>query len=325
MLSNIEEISHHGKPIKISSLGNVDNLVEQIKSIITNPVYIRLGVNEMIRSKELAEYLSVLTGTHITHTRKLPNIMTDIITKSPELNIIKKIKTNGTVYIGLTIANNPVAKSRNPPLNTQQKNERRRARNTEILNTIKIKICEQCGWTEQQYQQMCNLGLIQVIRDGNVINISCMITVAVGNLIKYIYDKILILKREERRALIIKEDFNKAQRNDSILSINTDAVIYTNRLLSAQITYDTGDKLSRAINSYINTINNLPIIDDIVYPNIQGLIDLSTHLKSNSMFKTRKDMAEKQESSNNQECEFHVNEDDLYTYSEQGIIITKVN
>lgn len=163
------------------------NLIERVVSIIRNSFHIRLGSYESIRSKELAEYLSGLTRTQITHTRMLPKIMMTIIANHPEFNIIKKIKTSGTVYLGLTIANGPPAKIRNPPLNTQQKNERRRMRDMEMCKIIKDQVCAQCGWTDNQYLQMCNLCLLQVIRDENTINISCMITVAKGNLVKYIY------------------------------------------------------------------------------------------------------------------------------------------
>ena len=56
----------------VSRFTQNNNLIEDIALIIMNPHYIRLGSNESIRSKKLAEYLFVLINRQITHARKLP-------------------------------------------------------------------------------------------------------------------------------------------------------------------------------------------------------------------------------------------------------------
>ena len=45
--------------------------------------------------------------------------------------------------------------------------------------------------------------------------------------------------------------------------------------LTAERTYDEGDKLERSINSYMNTMQSLPQFSRFVYPNIEYLLELS--------------------------------------------------
>lgn len=86
------------------------------------------------------------------------------------------------------------------------------------------------------------------------------------------------MRQQRIAALIVKEDFEKAEHDDKIQSI------YTNRSKLSQITYAAGEKLHQSINSYINSIGNLPTIENIVYPDLQQLVDLSIWLKTHSIF-----------------------------------------
>ena len=297
-----------------------DPLYEKLVEFI-NSDNIRKGTNESIRTKELATAFNIATSSQISYKNKLPQVMSKIMIDNPQLGITKKIKNYGTIYCGIGLSTDPTPKVNNPPLTTKEKNDRRALRNKHILESIKDIICQQSGWTKVQYQQMVNLSMIYIIRDGTYINIEAMICVTLGRLIQYINEKNIVLKQAEKYANLVKADFERCVGLDSMLLENM-GVTYTNRLLAAERTYDAGSRLSAAIVSYNNTIQNLPYVQHIVYPNIQYLQDLSSWLKSHSMHKTRTNMRIDQENFEFDDSPNQIREEILHEYSDVNTLIT---
>lgn len=50
--------------------------------------------------------------------------MSKVITKYPQLGIVKKTRNNGTIYMGIGLTRNEPPKIRNPPLTQKEKDER---------------------------------------------------------------------------------------------------------------------------------------------------------------------------------------------------------
>lgn len=151
------------------------------------------------------------------------------------------------------------------------------------------------------------LGLIKLIKHCKNIYSDATISVINGRSIEYIYEKNIKLKNKAKYGSSIKVSFEKAISWNQTLSEGNGTPIYTNRLLIADRvtllpsglyephTYDSGEKLQRAINSYTNRIQSLPAVNIRSNPNLHEFNDLALWLKSNSMHKTRRDMKIKQE------------------------------
>ena len=309
---------------KENSIGEKDPLYNSLVDFINNPNYIRKGINESIRTYELAIAFNNITGNHITHKNKLPQLMSRIMVEHPEFLITKKVRNYGTIYIGIGLSTNPPSKVRRPPMTDKEKNDRRAIRNRKVLDTIQETICRNTGWTIMQYQQMVNLGLICIIRDDTVPNIEAIIAIIIGRLTQYVASKIQKIKRFERHAKLVKADFDRCTQLDLQLMENG-SPIYTNRLMAATRTFDIGIKLEMTINNYVNVVKNLPQLQYIKYPDIQNMYELAKWLKENSMYKTRLDMKVVQTNYDGDipEGVDWVIEDTLYNYGETYTRITK--
>jgi hypothetical protein len=272
-----------------------DILYEKFLAFINNSQYIRLGSSESIRTTELAEEFNRVTMENISHISKLPQLMKRLIMNNANFGIIKKVRNNGTIYIGIGLTRFNSDKQKRPPLTQKEKDEKRAVRNRALSNRFKLEICNETEWTEIQYQQLVNLGLVCLIHENNILNMEATIFMTKAKIAQYVYNSITKLKRAERTAKIIMNDFNTTKLQDVTLTICTDAPIYTNRLKAAERTYTAGSELERKVNTYINTVEILPKISFISYPNIDELLNLIHTLKENSLFKTRQDMKITQE------------------------------
>lgn len=301
-----------------------DRMYYDMLNFINNANYIRKGINESIRTYELAMTFNNITGNNVTHKNKLPQLMSRIMLEHPELSITKKVRNYGTVYVGIGLSTSPPAEPRRPPMTDKEKNDKRAIRNRHTLDTIKDIICRRTGWTIIQYQQMVNLGLICIIRGKTGPNIEAIIAIMVGRLTQYVANKIQKLQKLEKYAQLVKADLSRCTQLDLQLTEN-ETPIYTNRLMAATRTYDAGTKLEKEINSYTNILQSLPQLQYIEYPNIQHIYELAIWLKDNTMYKTRLDMKLVQTNYDGDipQAVDWIIEDTIYDYSENYTRITK--
>jgi len=246
--------------------------------------HIRIGPNETVRTSELSEYFSEITGQKTSHTCKFPRLMKKFMIDHPNLSITKKVRNYGTIYIGLGLAPLPQAKFKRPALIMKNASDRRLARNYFLLDNIRDAICQKTGWSIIQYQQMVNLGLVYVIRDDNVTNVDAMIIVSKARILLYVNEVKNKLMRKSVLANIAVNNSMRAAVEDKILTKKNSMYMYTNRLLIAEKTYIAGYQLEVMIQSYVNKTADLPQIEHFTYPNIQNLSITAVWLKDNSMY-----------------------------------------
>lgn len=279
------------QPTNIIQLDTYGKLV----SFIHDSRFIRLGATESVRTVELARAFNNTMEENVAYQNVFPRLMKRLISEYSNLSIIKKTKNYGTIYQGIGLTTDPIPQEGTATLLQKETNQRYIIRDRAFLNKIKEDLCKQCGWTDSQYRQMGTLGIIKLIKGDKNVDINTTIYVTMGRLFEYIHENNLKLKAKTRYASNIKIAFEKAINWDATLSENNGTPVYTNRLLIAEETYHAGDKLQRAVNSYINRIQSLPAVNILSNPNIDELNYLITWLKSNSMHKTRLDMKIKQE------------------------------
>lgn len=272
-----------------------DILYEKFVAFINNTQYIQLNTKGSVRTTELSEEFNNVMHENISNTVKLPQLMGRLMNDYPTMGIIKKVRNYGTIYIGVSLSRLNFKEQKQPSLTQKQKDENRAMKKRIILERYKMEICEETGWTEIQYQQLVNLGLIYLVHNNNILNRTMTLLITKGQLGKYIDSAIVKLKRAERAAKIIMNDYNQTEFQDITLMGYNNYPTYTNRLKSSELTYNAGANLERKINSYINTIGILPVIPDIDYPYIEELTLLVFNLKEHSMSKTRRDMKITQE------------------------------
>lgn len=252
---------------------NIDHvLIDKIVTTITDDKIFCLSGR--IRSTELAEALSKTLNVNITVRHLLPKLMDFIIKRFPELRISKKFTNKGTCYQGLSI------QKEIPTLHYKNKHT-----SSEIADSI----CREANWSLNEYIRCLELDFIKIFKDDDKINVKAVIMYATGCLTKHIYKSIEQLNKTKLIAISAKDDFEKSIELDMVLSYN-DAPIYTNRIKSAEVANYAGKKLSRAITSYQTQIKELPKMDFIIYPDIDELKYLAEWLKSNSLYKTTKEM-----------------------------------
>lgn len=268
---------------------------EKLVTFIHDPRFIRIGTRESVRTVELAVAFNNTMRENVAHTSTFPRLMKQFIADYSTLSIIKKVKNYGTIYEGIGLTTDPVPQEGKTILLQKEVNDKYLIRDRAFLNEIKKTICHRCHWTDNQYRQMGALGLICLIRDGRDLDVDITVHITIGRLFEYIHERNIKLRNSSRYALNIKFAFEKAIGWDGTLSKDNGTPVYTNRLLIAEETYDAGEKLQRAINSYTNRIQSLPTVNIRSNPNIEELNDLVGWLKSNSMHKTRIDMRIQQE------------------------------
>lgn len=271
------------------------DIYAKLVAFMHDPRFIRIGTIESVRTVELAAAFNNIMRENAAYKSTFPRLMKQFMTEHSNLSIIKKTKNYGTVYEGIGLTSDPIPQEGTTTILQRSRNEKHIIRNRAFLDEIKMSLCQKCNWTDSHYRQMGTLGLIKLIKHGKNIDSDASISVINGRLIEYIYEKNIKLREKARYALLIKVEFEKAIICDTILSEGNGTPVYTNRLNTAEETYNAGEKLQRAINSYTNRIKSLPSVNISSNPNIDELNDLALWLKSNSMHKTRIDMRIKQE------------------------------
>lgn len=273
--------------------------------------FIRFGVNESTVTWRLSRLFNLTKNQNISFNCKLPQLMELFMIKNPQYNISKKVRNSGTMYLGVGLVDD-IPNKRDSQLEEDQltghalsvteeekekqrdRYKRRRLKKLEILEQIRIEILQRTRWSNREYQQLVNLGFITVLQNHKEYNIEGTIELARGNIIRYSYDKIYALNRSAKSAQIVKHEVEKAITRDEYLTIQHKFPTYTNRELKAAVAYATGENLRIMLTSYANSMNNMPQIAHIVYPDIQYLSSVAQWLKDHGEYKTRSQMAKTQ-------------------------------
>lgn len=265
-------------------------LYNKLFQFITNPAHMRYGIYERVGSKALCMNFNSIMKANASFNHTFPRLMKWFIDSYPQYEITKKIMTEGVVYLRIGLVSDPPPKERRPPLTKKEQNMKCRDKNNAILDDVMISLCQITGWTVNQYQTMVSLGLVSIMEMDNVINGTGTIIVTEGNLFRYIFGRIKCVNQIAKQAKQVKEDFENKTLEDLILSAPGNCQRYTARLAVSEITYDTGSKLEEMLNRYSGTVEQLPALNYIVYPNIQQLRELSAWLKNNSKYQTELNM-----------------------------------
>ncbi|CAH6420103.1 Hypothetical protein HVR_LOCUS1098 [uncultured virus] len=273
---------------------NINYSYQRLLEFIRDPRYIRLGANANIRTKELTNIFHEATGIYLSHTSKLPQIMKKIMNDHPDLMITKKVRTNGTFYMGLDSVDSPIPEPKKPALTPKERSEKHILRKRELLNNACNEICKKTGWTITQYQTLVDLNILYIVQDYRMVDIDNTILVTIGRLVQYINEEKIKFRTLEYKGNICKSDFIKAMGWDLGLTTEETGPIFTNRLTAAERTFKVGSMIKQHLDRYTLNLSNLPRLPNIVYPNIQHLYDLATWLKDNSLYNTRRDMAKEQ-------------------------------
>lgn len=285
-----------------------DSVYESFKLFITNPLVTRFGVNEKVVTRRLTDVFNETTGNNISFNLVFPKLMSRFMSEHPQYNISKKNRKEGTTYLGVGLVTDSVPFDRGTRLTPEDrekayqdpKNEKRMQFRRETLHNMKSEILNKTGWTEINYRQLINLDFISIFPTRVGYDIEATIKVAETNIIRYIYDKISILEEVTGNAKIIKYAFEKAIDHDTVLTKLHKFPTYTNRNKVASETYIAGDGLDRKIKRYVNSTQDLPYINHIVYPDIQQLQMLADWLKINSMFRVGQAMKQEQTAIDNE-------------------------
>lgn len=264
-------------------------LYEKFIQFMMNADNVRYGIHERVGAKKLAISFNNTMQENISFNHAFPKLMAKFIIDYPQYGIVKKTMTEGVTYIRIGLSRDPEPKA-HYPLTMKEKNDKSRAQKQEILKDLMNNICERKGWTHTQYQQMVDLKLVKAVKFNKVINIEATIRVSEGLLIGYIHDVLNRLTIVTKYAYTVRDDFLRATQTDNDLTPVNSADRYESRLLAAERTYDAGTKLGEEVARYNNTVAQLPVLDYIVYPNIQHLNELLTWLKQHSKYLTRLDM-----------------------------------
>lgn len=212
-----------------------DPIYDKLVKFLNDSNYIRKGTIEIVRTLELTNAFNSATGEQVTYKHKFPRLMKRFMNNYPNL-ISKQVKHYGTIYSGIgLITDQP--KVKHQPLTSVEKNERRGIRNRQMLDKLKDSICLRSGWSTTQYQQMVDLSIVSVMIDGDTFNVDAMINVIIGRMTEYVYMKNTKLNGAVKYAESVKKDFERCTELDLEL-LESDGVIYTNRLKAAERTYD---------------------------------------------------------------------------------------
>lgn len=286
--------------INFSKTGGI---YETFATFMMNPTHIRYGISEKVVTWRLVSLFNNVTGQNISFNSTFPTLMARFIQEHPNFNISKKLRKDGTTYLGIGLTTDDISRPKGlsitPQVNSdykkqkeKEKNDRRALKNQVIATTLKETILQRTQWTESQYSQLINLGLIPVYRNGKEYCIESMIEATRGRIIEFTHNKIDDLNNFAKTANLVKLDLLRAINEDGISLKNNKFHPQTQRLKIAESTHKVGDILYRRINSYNNVMQDLPRINHIVYPDIQYLTDLANWLKENSMYQTRKGIYE---------------------------------
>lgn len=275
------------EPQQVNKLETSLDAYSKLVSFIHDPKYIRINSNDSVKTMILGQEFNRVMNECVAYKNSFPKLMSRLILEYPNLLITKKVKNYGTVYQGIGLSGAPSPCSKKIPLTRKEIKDNYNKRQRLFADQAQQDICQRCNWTTNQYRQMGNLSLIELAKDGKMLNIEATIYLIMARLVLYIREKNLKLTKTMDLSLSIKIAFEKALELDAIASKENNIPVYTNRLVMAKETYKAGEKLRRALASYMNTMQNLPILDFILYPNMEEISVLINWLKNNSLFKTQ--------------------------------------
>ena len=272
----------------------IDPVYETFKQFMLNPLIIRYDINEKIVTRKLSDLFNKTTGNNISFNMVFPRLMTRFMNEYTQFNITKKARKEGATYIGVGLVADPILTERRTELIHRDHEEAFRKRNVdkrkeykrEILWQIKNEILQRTSWTEINYRELINMNFISMFPTSEGYDIDATIKIAESFIIRYVYNKISKLTSAGQTAEHIKKDFQKSTEQDAFQTTLQRFPIYTQRNIVAPTIQPAVKELNKRIKSYVNTVPNLPVINHIVYPNIQYFRDLIDWLNRNSLVKT---------------------------------------
>ena len=232
--------------------------------------------------------------------------MLQFISEHPGYNIIKKARKEGTTYLGVSLVSDSIPdniklsltqnkKSKQKDKEGKERKHLQKAQRKQEAIKLRETICQRTGWTYHEYIRVINMRFIPIYRNDIDYNIMAMIEAARVNIRNYIYHYLEPLYKCVHRALFIKNAIEKAINEDLVLSHHDNYPIYTQRLKVAPDVYEPYISLYKTIQLYNKFTQGFPRIDDIVYPNIQQLLDLVNWLGQHNEREIDKEMAKEQE------------------------------
>lgn len=278
-----------------------DSLYESLERFMNDKRFIRLGSAEQVATWRLANLFNEITKNNVSFNSKFPELMKKYMEEHKQYNITKKVRKNGTMYIGIGLASDDMPKERKPYTSLQEtkaekekREETKILRRGETLRQIKDEIMRRTGWNELNYMRLIDLAFIRIYHNGISYDINTMIKVAEGNILRYVYENIEQLRDHVRHAEHVRKDFEKATEHDIYQTTQQNFPIFTQRIKVATLTYQAGYNLNKAINKYIDHMTNVPNMEDIVYPDTQYLQNLANWLLAHSNHKNQTKMATEQ-------------------------------
>ena len=256
---------------------------------------IKFGKDRKIITTRLVSLFNQTTGQNISFNHTFPKLMQRYMENNSRGEIVKKVMTEGTVYLGVGLAVDEEYKPRsagpcfNPRL--KEKQERRASRRKIEIDNLRERICAESGWSDIEYMGLTNMRFITVIMNEDVYDIISIINIAKTNIIIHTHNSMNKLNKIVRGAKLAVKAFHDATEKDYLLSNTENDICYVNRLQIAPDTHSVGDLLDKDIKRFNNSIVGLPRIDHIVYPDIQHLESIVSWLKSRSVHELRKEMS----------------------------------
>lgn len=159
-----------------------------------------------------------------------------------------------------------------------------------ILHQIKNEILQRTGWTEINYRELINMDYISMFPTNRGYDIDATIKVAESYIIRYVYNIINKLILAGQSAQHVKEDFERSTEHDAVQTEQQQISVYTERNKVASTIKPAVDELNKRLKSYLNSVTNLPVMNHIVYPNIQYFEELVNWLNIRSLVKTKLQM-----------------------------------
>lgn len=263
----------------------------QFVNFMLDPQYIRFSIEDRIQSNKLTDLFNESTGLAISSNSIFPKLMKRFMDDYPQYGILKKSMTKGITYFYVGNAKEEIHGKKYPTKTIEERNNNVRDMRHYVLNNVMDAICQRASWTHLEYQRMVDLDFVTIVSLGGTINIEATIKICEGKLVEHIYKILADIISASNYAEIVKRDFVACTKSDINLTPINSSKRYQDRLLAAERTYDAGDKLQSTIREYERSVIGLPILDYIVYPNIQYLRELSEWLKANSKFNVERRMA----------------------------------
>ena len=278
--------------IPVPPISHDDFLYNSFRHFMLNSSITRFGVNEKIVTRRLSDTFNQTTHHNVSFNMVFPRLMSRFIHEHPHLNITKKTRKEGATYLGVGLVTDPVPIERGPTLtikNTKHTSctpDKKPHFRRNILHQIKKEILQRTGWTDVNYRELIHMDFISIFPTNSGYDIDATIKVAESFIIQYVYGKISKLISAGRHAEHVKNDFERSSIHDAFQTSQQQISIYTERNKVASTITSSLDLLNKHIKSYLNSVPNLPLINHIVYPDIQYFKNLSIWLSNHSPAKT---------------------------------------